>query len=177
MALSRMIARPLLATYFVANGTNDITHASEVASQVAPVTDKIAPLVDEHTPSNVTVPKDPIVWVRAAGAVQVAAGVALALGKAPRLSAAVLGASLIPSTAGRYRFWEETDKQARSEQMNHFVKNAALAGGLLIAALDTEGRPGIAWRTGRLAKDAKREARHLAKSAKREARLVKANVT
>jgi putative oxidoreductase len=172
MALSRLIARPLLASYFLANGTNDITHAPQLAQQAAPVTEKIAPLVENATPDNVHVPQDPVLWVRAAGAVQVAAGLALALGKAPRLSSAVLGATLIPSTAARYRFWEVTDKQQKSEQLTHFVKNAALGGGLLIAALDTEGRPGLAWRAGRAAKDAKREARHLAKAARSEAKLV-----
>ena len=177
MALSRLIARPLLASYFVANGVNDIPHAPQLAQQVAPVTERIAPLVENAAPAQVTVPKDPVLWVRAAGAVQVAAGVALALGKMPRLSSAVLGATLIPSTAARYRFWEVTDKQEKSEQLPHFVKNAALGGGLLIAALDTEGKPGLAWRAGRAAKDARREARHLATAARREAKLVKAQVT
>lgn len=177
MAPSRLIARPLMASYFVANGANDITHASQLAPQVAQVTERIAPLVDEHTPANVSVPRDPVLWVRAAGAAQVVAGLALALGKAPRLSAAVLAASLVPSTAARHRFWEATDKQERSEQMTHFVKNAALGGGLLIAALDTEGKPGIAWRAARAGKDARREARHLAKAARREAKLAKAQLT
>ena len=37
-----------------------------------------------------------------------------------------------------------------------------MLGGLIIAAGDTEGQPGVAWRTRRAAKDARREARHLA---------------
>ncbi|WP_435771248.1 DoxX family membrane protein [Nocardioides sp. SYSU DS0651] len=176
MALSRLIARPLLATYFVANGANDITNAPALAAQAAPVTGKIAPMVENAAPGSVSVPQDPVLWVRAAGAVQVAAGLALALGKMPRLSAAVLGATLIPSTAARYRFWEASDKTERAEQMNHFVKNAALGGGLLIAALDTEGKPGLAWRAARAGKDARREAKHLARSARREAKLMKAEL-
>ena len=177
MALSRLIARPLLATYFVANGANDITNAPALAAQAAPVTEKIAPMVENAAPGNVTLPKDPVLWVRAAGAVQVAAGLALAFGKMPRLSSVILGATLIPSTAARHRFWEYTDKTERSDQMSHFVKNAALGGGLLIAALDTEGKPGLAWRAARMSKDAKREARHMAKTARREAKLMKAELT
>ena len=177
MALSRLIARPMLASYFVANGANDITNAPALAAQAAPVTEKIAPMVENAAPGNVTLPRDPVLWVRAAGAVQVAAGLALAFGKMPRLSSAVLGATLIPSTAARHRFWEYSDKTQRAEQMNHFIKNAALGGGLLIAALDTEGKPGLAWRAARAGKDAKREARHLAASARREAKLVKAQVS
>lgn len=158
MALSRLVARPLLASYFVANGANDLTHTSEVAAKVAPVTEKLAPAVERAAPGSVHVPPDPTLWVRVAGAVQVAAGLALATGKAPRLSAAVLGATLIPSTVARHRFWEETDKSRRADELVHFVKNAAIAGGVLVAALDTEGRPGLAWRTKHAAHDAKREA-------------------
>lgn len=158
MALSRLIARPLLASYFVANGAHDISNAPQVAQDAAPVTERLAPLVENAAPAQVKVPADPVLWVRAAGAVQIVAALALATGKAPRLSAAVLGASLIPSTAARNRFWEATDKQQRREQLTDFVKNAALGGGLLIAALDTEGKPGLAWRAKHATHDAKREA-------------------
>ena len=47
----------------------------------------------------------------------------------------------------------------------------------MIASGDTEGQPGVLWRTRRAAKDARREARHLARSARREAALAKARVT
>ena len=52
-----------------------------------------------------------------------------------------------------------------------------MLGGLIIAAGDTEGQPGVAWRTRRAAKDARREAKHLAATARREAALAKAKVT
>ena len=50
-------------------------------------------------------------------------------------------------------------------------------GGLMIAGLDTEGRPGLAWRARRAAKDARREAKHLAASARREAKLAAAQIS
>ncbi|MBM7515542.1 DoxX family protein [Nocardioides nitrophenolicus] len=158
MALSRLIARPLLASYFLANGAQDLRDAPALAAQAAPVTEALAPALDNATPDQVSVPRDPVLWVRASGAVQVAAGLALATGRFPRLSAALLGATLVPSTAARYRFWETTDKEQRREQLTHFVKNTALAGGLLIAALDTAGKPGLAWRARHAAHDAGREA-------------------
>jgi uncharacterized membrane protein YphA (DoxX/SURF4 family) len=98
--------------------------------------------------------------------VQIGAGLALATGRLPRLSAAVLAGSLIPTTAAGHRFWEHDDDATRTQQRLHFFKNVSLIGGLIIAAGDTEGRPGVAWR-----------ARHAAKDAKREARLLKAKVT
>lgn len=158
MALSRLIARPLLASYFVANGAQDLKDAPALAAQASTVTETLAPALDNATPDSVSVPRDPVLWVRAGGAVQVVAGLALATGHLPRLSSALLGATLVPSTVARYRFWEATDKEQRREQLTHFVKNTALAGGLLIAALDTAGKPGVAWRAKHATHDARREA-------------------
>ena len=158
MALSRLIARPLLASYFLANGAQDLRDAPRLAAQVEPVTEKVAPMVDDATPDNVHVPRDPVQWVRASGVVQIVAGLGLATGRFPRLSSAALAVTLAPSTAARHRFWEATDKDERREQLTHFLKNAALAGGLLIAALDTAGKPGLAWRTRHATHDARREA-------------------
>jgi hypothetical protein len=52
-----------------------------------------------------------------------------------------------------------------------------MLGGLLLAAVDTEGKPGVAWRARRAAADVRREAKVLAKSARREARLARAQLT
>ena len=41
-----------------------------------------------------------------------------------------------------------------------------MMGGLLLAAVDTEGRPGVAWRARRAAKDVRREAQVLAQQAR-----------
>ena len=46
-----------------------------------------------------------------------------------------------------------------------------MLGGLLLAAVDTEGKPGLAWRARRAAADVRREARQVAKDARREAKL------
>ena len=71
-------------------------------------------------------------------------------------------ASLVPTTVAGHRFWEEKDPAQRKAQQLHFFKNVSTLGGLLLAAGDTEGKPGVAWRARRAAKDARREARHLA---------------
>lgn len=178
--MSRLLARPLLASAFVVTGVNSLRNAQAIAPQAKPVTDRIAPLAEKavhQAAPNATVPQDPTTWVRIIGAVQVVAGAALATGKAPRLASAALAASLVPTTATLHRFWEASDPQQRSEQQKQFFKDVSLLGGLLIAAGDTEGRPGLAWRAQRAAKDARREAHHLASSAKREAKLVKAELT
>ena len=75
----------------------------------------------------------------------------------------------MPTTVAGHRFWEADDDASAQQQRLHFAKNLSLLGGLVIAAGDTDGKPGVAWRTRHLARTAKREA-------KREAKLVSARV-
>jgi uncharacterized membrane protein YphA (DoxX/SURF4 family) len=177
MAISRLLARPLLGAFFIANGIDSLRNAEALATEAKPVTDRFVPLVERAAPDGTPVPKEAVTWVRINGGLQIVAAAALVTGHFPRIASGVLAASLVPSTAARYRFWEASDPAERREQLTHFAKNVSLAGGLMIAAGDTEGRPGLAWRARRAARDARREARHLAHSAKREARLVKAELT
>lgn len=177
MALTRVFLRPLLGAFFIANGVESLRNADAIAREAKPVTDRFVPLVEKAAPVGTPVPTEAVTWVRINGAVQIVAAAALITGKLPRLSSGVLAASLVPSTAARYRFWEASDPAERREQVTHFLKNVSLTGGLLIAASDTEGRPGLAWRARRAARDARREARHLTHAAKREAKLVKAELT
>jgi uncharacterized membrane protein YphA (DoxX/SURF4 family) len=177
MAVSRLLARPLLGAFFVTNGIDSLRNASALAQEAKPVTDRFVPMVERAAPDGTPVPTDPATWVRINGGVQVAAAAALITSHFPRLASGVLAATLVPSTATRYRFWEASDSEEKRQQLTHFVKNLSLTGGLLIAAGDTEGKPGLAWRARRAARDARREARHLAHSAKREAKLVKAELT
>jgi hypothetical protein len=104
--------------------------------------------------------------VRLNGAVQLAAGSLLAIGRFPRLSALAIAATLVPTTLAGHRFWEDDEEKDQAQQRIHFLKNLSMFGGLLIAAADTEGSPSIAWRTRHAAKTARREASLVAKTAK-----------
>src|SRR3954451_4298608 len=106
MTVSRLIARPMLASIFVVGAAHALKNASLPASKAAPVTDKIVPLVRK---AGVPVPEDPETLVRINAGVQIAAGLALATGRAPRLSAALLAATLVPTTAAGHRYWEAGD--------------------------------------------------------------------
>jgi putative oxidoreductase len=176
MSLSRLIARPMLSSIFLVGGVNALRNAPTLAARAKPVTDRLLPLAHKAVPQ-APIPDDPTVLVRINAATQIAGGLALATGRAPRLSAAVLAATLIPTTAAGHRFWAVDDKAERTQQQLHFFKNVSLLGALVIAAGDTEGKPGVAWRARRAAKDARREARHLAAAARREAKLAKAQLT
>ncbi len=115
--------------------------------------------------------------VRLNGAVQLAAGTLLALGRFPRLSALVIAGTLVPTTAAGHRFWETEDKQDRAQQRTHFLKNLSMFGGLLIASADTGGKPSLAWRSRHAADSARRDAALAAKAAKAagSAKAVKAS--
>ena len=174
MAISRVIARPMLASMFLVGGFSAVKNPDKLAPRAQAVTDRLVPLLQRRVPQ---LPSDPATLVRLNGGVQLVAGAALATGRAPRLSAAALALSLVPTTAAGHRFWEESDPAEKSQQRLHFFKNVSMLGGLIIASGDTEGRPGVAWRTRRAVKDTRREARHLAATARREAKLARARAT
>ena len=78
------------------------------------------------------VPLDPELAVQANGAAMLAAGAALALGIRPRLAAAVLAGSLVPTTLAGHPYWKLEDPAARRQQRIHFFKNVGLFGGALL---------------------------------------------
>lgn len=173
MTVSRLIARPMLASIFVVGAATALKNASGPAAKADPVTSRLVPLVKK---AGVPLPEDPETLVKINAGVQIGAALALATGRAPRLSAAVLAASLIPTTAAGHRFWEHDDAADRTQQRLHFFKNVSLVGGLIIAAGDTDGKPGVAWRARHGVRDARREAKRLAHDARREARLARARI-
>lgn len=175
MTVTRILARPMLASMFVAGGIHALRNSEQLAPVAAPVTDKLRDTAAKAAPQ-VPLPTDARQWVRLNGAVQLGAGLALATGRAPRLAASLLAGSTVFTTVAGHRFWDESQPEARAQQQVQFFKNVSMVGGLLIAAADTEGRPGVAWRARRAAKDARREAAHLAASTRREAKLAAAKI-
>jgi putative oxidoreductase len=175
MTVIRLVARPMLASVFFVGAASALKSAPSLAPKASRVTDKVVPLAQRVAPG-VPVPADPVTIVRVNAAVQIAAAAALATGRAPRLSSAVLAASLLPTTIAGHAFWREEDPATRNTQRLNFFKGISLVGGLIIAGVDTEGRPGVAWRARRAAKDVKREAKVLARQARAEARVARARL-
>jgi hypothetical protein len=58
-------------------------------------------------------------------------------------------------------------------QRVQFLKNMAMMGGVLLAAVDTAGKPGLTWRAQNLANRGQREAKVALKSTAREAKIAK----
>jgi uncharacterized membrane protein YphA (DoxX/SURF4 family) len=140
MSIIRFPARSMLASMFIVGGLDALRHPDTKVPAAESVTDAISDALPEGFP------RDPHQLVMINGAVQLGAGVMLALGRLRRVSALVLAVSLIPTTLAAHRFWEAKDDTTKKQQMIHFVKNLSMLGGLLLAALDTEGDPSLRWR-------------------------------
>lgn len=138
MPLVRRIARPLLASIFIYGGVEAFRNPATKVEAADKVVKRLPPQL-------------PVVGttedlVKADAAAKVLAGGLLALGRLPRLSALGLIATMVPTTLAGHRFWEESDPVKRKLQAIQMFKNASIVGGLLLAAVDTEGKPSVAWR-------------------------------
>ncbi|MCW2761083.1 MAG: DoxX family protein [Marmoricola sp.] len=170
MTATRLIARPLLASMFVVGGAHALKNAPAIAEKAKPVIDRLRPVFAKAAPQ-LRIPEDTVTLVRINAVAQIVAAAALARGRAPRLSSTVLAASLVPTTAAGHQFWKESDPAVRTNQQIHFFKNLSMLGGLLLAAVDTEGQPGVAWRAKHAATGVRREVGHRGRQAKLEAKL------
>jgi uncharacterized membrane protein YphA (DoxX/SURF4 family) len=147
---------------FVYGGLDAVQHPETKVKTAEPVAGPIAERIPYMTTDTETL-------IRINGAVMVGAGALLAIGKLRRLAAVALIASLLPTTYARHRFWEESDDVSKAQQRIHFLKNMGLLGGLVLAALDTEGRPSLSWRAKGTARRAQRASRRLDSRATRNA--------
>jgi uncharacterized membrane protein YphA (DoxX/SURF4 family) len=73
----------------------------------------------------------PRVGVVGSGVVLVGGGVGVAVGAAPVLAAGALATFLLASAVLFHDFWAAPEDQ-RQNEMNHFLKNVAMAGGALV---------------------------------------------
>ncbi|MFE6919576.1 DoxX family protein [Nocardia sp. NPDC057663] len=140
----RRVARTLLATTFVAGGVTALMNPKPRAAAATALADKgRADLPDSLA---ARVPDDPSRFVQINAAVQIAGGLLLASGRAPRPAALVLAATVVPGTVTEQDFWAESDPDRRAAKRAGFLKDLGLLGGLLITASDTAGKPSLGWR-------------------------------
>ncbi|MBV9058803.1 MAG: DoxX family membrane protein [Pseudonocardiales bacterium] len=113
------VARPLLGAVAVADGVNTLLHPK-------PKIDSTAPLV-------ANAPVNPALVVQAGAAVKIAAGLLMALGRAPRLAATLLAAELIPATVADQPFSSAASPGERKARQENFLANCGQLGGMLLA--------------------------------------------
>ena len=140
MALTRRIARPLLASVFIAGGVEAIRDpegkAKAAQAVTVPLTRQFPSLPGRSGAAGPGQRRGAGRWWGHSSPPVASAG---------SLSVALI-ASIIPTTYAGHRFWEEEDDASRAEQRAHFLKNLGLLGGLILAAADTEGEPSLGWR-------------------------------
>lgn len=74
----------------------------------------------------------PRLSVLISGAILVLGGVAIVLGVLPIIAAAALVVFFVVVTPLMHDFWNADDPETQEQEMNHFLKNGALAGGALL---------------------------------------------
>jgi putative oxidoreductase len=158
----------MLSGIFVISGARAMTNPEPLASRAKPVTDRVAPLLAKANPR---IPTDAASLVRVNGAVQFVAGLLLATGHLTRPAAAALAGTLVPTTLAGHPYWTIDDPTERAAQRTHFLKNLGMFGGLLLAAADTQGRPGLGWRTSHAVGTGRRSVRRAVRTARRDTRI------
>ncbi|MFL6131031.1 MAG: DoxX family protein [Mycobacteriales bacterium] len=145
MSLARRAARAALAASFISGGLDQLRNPQPKAGPAFPIAKPIADRVPQ-------LPNDPESLVKIDGAIKVVGGVGLIFGPFARPAALLLAGSLVPTTLAGHRFWETTDPDQKVSDRVEFFKNVSLLGGLLIAALDTGGRPSVPYVAGKAVK-------------------------
>ncbi|WP_405091752.1 DoxX family protein [Micromonospora sp. NBC_01392] len=164
----RSLARVMLSGIFVVSGARNLRNAERLAPAAKPVTDRVAPLIQSLHPR---IPTDTETLIRANAATQLVGGLMLATGRFTRPAALVLAGTLLPATAAGHPFWNNDDPTERNNNQVHFLKNLGLLGGLLLAAADTEGKPGLRWRAGHRIDHSRRSVKRAVRTARREAKI------
>ncbi|GAA0390564.1 hypothetical protein GCM10009541_37060 [Micromonospora gifhornensis] len=164
----RFLARAMLSGIFLVSGARNFTQPERLVPAAEPITDRVTPLLQWIHPS---IPTDTATLIRANAAVQVGAGLMLATGRFTRPAALVLAGTLVPVTLAGHPFWRQEDPAQRHNHQTHFLKNIGLFGGLLLAAADTQGKPGLRWRAGHRIDHSRRSVSRAVRTARREARI------
>lgn len=179
--LVRRLARPLLASWFVAQGIGAVRHPSEHAERVAATWHRIAARTDAPDP-----PEDEALrtLVKLHGAGMAAAGLMLATGRAPRLAACTLAILTLPLAAMDYPKPPRTGTGSRpspperAERRDRFLRDLSLIGGAALSGLDRHGKPSLGWRMShaKLDRTAELKARQAVAAAHRQVRSVRRQV-
>jgi putative oxidoreductase len=134
----RRLARPLLGATFIAAGVEALRDSDRRRRQAQALSGSLGL-------------GDPVTVTKAVAGTQIGAGLLLATGRMPRLSALALALTVVPDAATGHAFWSEQDKQQKQVQRGLFVRDLGLLGGLLVSVADTGGRESVPHRAKRTA--------------------------
>lgn len=140
MNMLRSFARPMLAAPFIVDGLDALVRPSRHVEKF----EKVAPAL-ERAGLPPVLSSDARMLTRASGAVSLVAGLGLAVGRAPRLNAAILAALNVPLTVVNNPVWAVQGTGTRKETLSGLLRGAAVGAGLVLAAVDRQGKPSLAW--------------------------------
>lgn len=126
----RFLARSLLAGVFISGGISQVKGAHLLAPKVEEA--------KEEYGVDVEIPGETLVKLNGVG--MAVAGGTLALGIAPRLSAAALIGLLVPTSLVGHPFWKIEDEAKRRVAVSGTFSNAAIVGGLVYVLVDRKPR-------------------------------------
>ena len=149
--LIRRVARPLLSAVFIGQGIDALRSPQCAAETARPTVEGLRKLPE---PVATMVPQDPVTLARINAGVQIGGGLLLASGKIPRVASVALACTVVPGSLGGHLFWTESDPERKAQQRRDFLTDLSLIGGLMIASVDTEGKPSLGWRGRRAARRA-----------------------
>lgn len=147
--LIRRIARPMLAATFISRGVEALRSPKSAADATRSTLEGLSKLPEPVGPN---VPTNAETVAKVNAAVQIGAGLLLAAGKLPRISSAALAVSVVPGSLGSHSFWNEADPVRKAAERRALLADVGLVGGLIIASVDTEGKPSLGWRGRRAAR-------------------------
>lgn len=164
--LLRRIARPLLATWFVSQGIDAVRGPAVHVAFARPAVDSMAVQLGSEKRLSDAQLRTVVV---AHGAATALAGLALAVGRAPRTAALVLAGLTVPLAAASLpaRKAGKVPPEVKRERRERLIRNLAFTGAALLAGADYEGRPGVSWRVANAREQAAARAHAIAAEASR----------
>lgn len=150
----RKIARPMLASVYVIDGVETLLNPAGHKEAADSVLKKVRALTPREYRG--FLPKSPETAAQIVAATKAGAGASFAIGKFPRLSATLLAATALPTIVGRHAFWEAEDDDEKSRRRTGALTDLGLAGGVLLATVDNDGKPDLKWRAQHAAQAAQK---------------------
>src|SRR5699024_4569210 len=133
--------RPLLASRYTGDGIDALRNPQPHVELLDPYDGAL----DRATETVPGLPSNRRTLVRISGGVSVAAGVLLALGKAPRAASAALTVIGAQSAVVRHPFWSVKGPR-RKQELKEILTRGAITAGAVFAVADRRGRPSASWR-------------------------------
>src|SRR5699024_8083525 len=109
----RKIARPMLASFFVWDGVDTLRNTDQHIEETENIVGRLRNCLPREYVS--FAPSDPGLVARGLAGARVGAGSLLAIGKAPRTSAALLAGTTLPALIGANAFWSADSEKEKTE--------------------------------------------------------------